>query len=201
MVKVEIEIKGLEAAMTAISMLRERSIKTRPLMEEAGNILLQSVARNFEEEGRPTKWKPWSELTRKIYESRAVAKAQSTKTWQRAGKRRRESIEEQYKANYVAGSKILQSRNADLKKSVDKGRVTDTYVEIGSSLPYARIHQLGGVVRPKRGRFLLVPLGNGRFLRLREAHIPARPYLVVQDEDKRAIIKAVHRFIFEGELP
>jgi phage gpG-like protein len=198
MVKVEIEVKGLEAAMNVIGSMAQRGVKTRPLMRAAGNILLQSVARNFEEQGRP-RWKPWSELTKAIYEGQAVARAQSTKAWQRAGERGRRSIEQRYVQRYVAGGKILQ-RSGDLKKSIEIGRIGDTYVEIGSSLPYARIHQLGGVVRPKRYRFLFVPTASG-FLRLREAHIPARPFLLVQDEDKRAIILATCDYLLEGELP
>lgn len=198
MVKVEIEVKGLEAAMNVIGSMAQRGIKTRPLMRAAGNILLQSVARNFEEQGRP-RWKPWSELTKAIYEGQAIARAQSTKAWQRAGERGRRSIEQRYVQRYVAGGKILQ-RSGDLKKSIEIGRIGDTYVEIGSSLPYARIHQLGGVVRPKRYRFLFVPTASG-FLRLREARIPARPFLLVQDEDKRAIILATRDYLLEGKLP
>lgn len=36
-------------------------------------------------------------------------------------------------------------------------------VRVGTNLPYAAIHEFGGVIRPKRSRFLTVPIGqNGR---------------------------------------
>lgn len=196
MVRVEIEVKGIEAVMNVIGSMAQRGEKTRPLMRVAGNILLQSITRNFEEQGRP-RWKPWSELTKRIYTDQAIARAQSTKAWQRAKEKGRQSIEQRYVQRHVAGGKILQ-RSGDLKKSIEIGHVGDSYVEIGSSLPYARIHQLGGVVRPKRHRFLFVPTAGG-FLRLREARIPARPFLMVQDEDMRAIVLATRDYIIEGK--
>jgi phage gpG-like protein len=185
--------------MNVISGLAARGQRTRPLMQAAGNVLLQSVARNFEEEGRPERWQSLSPLTRQIYEGLAVERARATKAWQRATEAGRRRIEDRYVQRWVAGAKILH-RTGDLKKSIDIGRVTDDYVEVGSSAPHARIHQFGGVVRPKRGRFLLVPAGGGRFLRLREARIPARPFLVVQDEDKRAIVLLARNYILEGRL-
>lgn len=191
--------RGLEALMNVVASAAARGVRTRPLMWAAGQIVLASVARNFEEGGRPASWPPWAPLTRRVYEGLAVERARATRRWQRAGEERRRSIEAGYVAHWVGGAKLLH-RSGDLKKSVTIGEVSDARVVVGSSLPYARIHQLGGVVRPRRHRFLFVPAGGNRFLRLREARIPARPYLLFQDEDRRAIVLAARRFLLEGEV-
>lgn len=36
-------------------------------------------------------------------------------------------------------------------------RVTADTVSIGSNKPYARVHQIGGTIRPKNGKFLAIP--------------------------------------------
>jgi len=97
----------------------------------------------------------------------------------------------------ISAAKIL-SRSGDLKKSIHIGRVTNESVEIGSSLPYARIHQLGGVIRPKTKKALCVPMGGGRFLLLKSVTIPARPFLAIQKEDEQVIMRAVRTYILEG---
>lgn len=191
MVKVQIKAEGLEQAMAFMSdVARNRGIKLRPLMARAGQILLASVMRNFEEEGRP-RWKKWSPLTLKIYHGLAREKVESR--YKRPATRAKHMRAEMAK---IAAGKIL-SRSGDLKKSIHVGRVTNESVEIGSSLPYARIHQLGGVIRPKTKKALCVPMG-GRFLMLKKVTIPARPYLVAQEEDGRAIMRAVRIYILEG---
>ncbi|MDI6711471.1 MAG: phage virion morphogenesis protein [Bacillota bacterium] len=195
---VKIEVRGLEAALSVVESMAARGRHTAPLMRHLGMIMLQSTAQNFEAGGRPEPWKPWSPLTRKVYEGQAVARARATGRWQRAGERGRRSIERRYVERWVGGAKILH-RSGDLKKSIVLGRVTDAYVEIGSSLPYARIHQLGGVVRPKNTGRLFVPAGDG-FLLLRQATIPARPFLVFQDEDRRAVVLAARDYLVEGRV-
>ena len=38
---------------------------TRPAMQSIAQMMLESVRQNFESEGRPVKWKPWKDATRK----------------------------------------------------------------------------------------------------------------------------------------
>jgi len=190
-VKVQIKAEGLDRAMAFMSDLaRNRGIKLRPLMARAGEILLHSVMRNFEEEGRP-RWKKWSPLTVRIYAGLAREKVE--RRYKRPATRAKHMRVEMAK---IAAGKIL-SRSGDLKKSIHVGRVTNESVEIGSSLVYARIHQLGGVVRPRAKRALCVPMGGGRYLMLKKATIPARPFLAVQEEDKLAIMRAARAYILE----
>ena len=195
---VKISVKGLEAAMNVIADMAARSVKTRPLMGQIGHIILGSVARNFESEGRPGKWKPISRLTQDIYEGRLLDRLRATKGY---GKIKREATRLRRESAFLERhkGKILQ-REGDLRKSIVVGKVTNTSVEVGSSLPYARIHQLGGEITPKRGPYLLIPIGGGRFLRVKKVTIPARPYLVLQDEDGTTILKATKDYILDAAL-
>lgn len=54
---------------------------------------------------------------------------------------------------------------------------------VGSNLPYARIHQEGGVIKPKNAKALRI---GGSFRS--SATIPARRYLGLSKEDRREIV-------------
>lgn len=74
--------------------------------------------------------------------------------------------------------KILQVRGqlaASITPQVDRFSVT-----LGTNLPYAAIHQFGGQAGPGR-----------------KVTIPARPYLVVQDEDIEDIIDTLTDYLLE----
>lgn len=47
---------------------------------------------------------------------------------------------------------------------------------IGSNLKYARIHELGGIIRPVTAQFLHFVI-DGQHVMTKEVHMPARPYL------------------------
>lgn len=49
--------------------------------------------------------------------------------------------------------------------------------KIGSNLPYARIQEFGGVIRPKKKKMLAFKV-NGRWVFAKKVTIPKRPYLV-----------------------
>ena len=46
-----------------------------------------------------------------------------------------------------------------------------------SKIPYARIQEYGGTIRAKGGGFLTFKTSDGRWVRVRQVTIPARPYL------------------------
>lgn len=58
---------------------------------------------------------------------------------------------------------VLQRRSGALADSGRVEPVADGFlVRFGSdSVPYARIHEFGGVIYPKRARYLRIPLANG----------------------------------------
>lgn len=79
-------------------------------------------------------------------------------------------------------------RTGALRNSISL-RTDANSARIGSALPHARIHQLGGVIpahtiRPRTGKALRIPVGGGNFIFRAKANIPAvripaRPYLPV----------------------
>lgn len=183
--------------MNVIASMAARGVNTRPLMGTIGQIILGSVTKNFEAEGRP-RWKPISSLTQDIYTGRLLDRLESSRGYQ---KLKREKTKLARRSTYLAqhGSRRILQGEGDLKKSIVVGKVTRNSVEVGSSLPYARIHQLGGEIRPKKGKYLLIPIG-GRFVRLKKATIPARPYLLLQKEDETTIIRATTDYLQQAAL-
>jgi phage virion morphogenesis protein len=97
--------------------------------------------------------------------------------------------------------KPLQPLTLELKKNKDHGILWDSgilkdtlafdlegddAVAIGSMMVYARIHQLGGTIKPKGGRKALNVPGRGF---RRSVTIPARPYLGVSVADREVFEK------------
>ncbi|MHC1788665.1 phage virion morphogenesis protein [Solidesulfovibrio sp.] len=57
----------------------------------------------------------------------------------------------------------------------------------GPSLVYARIHQEGGVIRPKNAKALFFRGADGQARTVKAVRIPARPYLGMSAEDWNTI--------------
>ncbi len=55
----------------------------------------------------------------------------------------------------------------------------------GTSVKYARIHQLGGTIKPKSAKALKINIPGIGWRTMKQVTIPARPFLVLQDEDIR----------------
>lgn len=205
---IEIKADGLDQVNRALTSMAERGARMAPLMGQIGQALIASVHENFAAEGRP-KWKPLSAKTVESYQAAAVQKAQSTKRWKNAkSATTRSNIEASRVEQDVGGHKILVQKG-DLRQSIMVGAVTDESVEIGSSLPYARIHQLGGTIgpvtiKPLNKQALAIPTANGTIIRrsatIPERTIPARPYLAIQEDDKTLIAGLTIRYIREGGL-
>jgi len=73
----------------------------------------------------------------------------------------------------------LVSRTGNLRRSInttvkDKGSVIEG--TIGTAVKYGPIHELGGVIKPIKGKYLKFAI-NGQWKSVRQVKIPARPYL------------------------
>lgn len=111
--------------------------------------------------------------------------------------------------------RVLASGGQTLVKSGalrDSGRISDVGndhvdVEWGRGLPYAAIHQFGGTINhPGSDKLQVFQIdGHTIFTHKTRAHkidIPARPYLLFQEEDVRRIGEMLTSFIIEGvEMP
>ncbi len=145
---------------TELKGLAGRLAKPRQALKECGLVLLRSVAKNFASGGRPVRWKP-------------------------SGRARRQGG-------------VTLTDTARLKKSMTM-EVTEKRLAVGTNVKYARIHQLGGridknvTVRthwrrmvqafgrpiPPRSQMVAAHSRHVRFM------VPARPFLMIQDEDWR----------------
>jgi len=197
MVKLYVKENGLSAATNVIASMAQRGVNTRPLMGRIGQIMLTAIGRNFESEGRP-RWKPLSPLTKELYSGRLIDQLRATKGYQKIKKDATRQRREQAFIQKKGGSKLLQ-QSGDLRKSVVIGKFSKDSVEVGSPLIYARIHALGGEIRPKNKKSLLIPLGGGQFLHVRKVTIPARNYLQLQNEDGVTIMMATKDYLLEGK--
>jgi phage gpG-like protein len=87
--------------------------------------------------------------------------------------------------NILLGTSGLRSRSGNLVKSIvvnhkqnfnRGGQAFFTLAAGNSRVPYAAIHEYGGVVRPAKGKYLTFNV-NQRWVRVTQVVIPPRPYL------------------------
>lgn len=171
--QIDVKIKDKEVKRL-FTRLKKNVTDLRPAFREVGEIVLSSVIRNFQEGGRPDKWEPTR--IRSIYEAYTGRK---TKT---GANRRAYTVRGRLtKAfeRYTAGRKTLID-TARLQNSITARAQSDRVI-VGTNVVYARIHQLGG----KAGRN-------------KKVKIPARPYLLVQEEDWTPIRDCLRGFLMKG---
>jgi phage gpG-like protein len=179
---------------------QERLADPTPVLRAIGDLMVASVDRNFEAEGRPEKWAPLKPAT-----VRRKAKAGKSRILLWSGK---------LAASIASGV------------DVSNGKVT-----LGSTLPYARIHQQGGVIerKAKEGTLRLRTDARGDLLRqgasgrkknlavfATKNHVraveraftsgaydipmPARPYLVMQPGEQEAYGAIFWHFVLTGQI-
>lgn len=54
-------------------------------------------------------------------------------------------------------------------------------VQVGTNLIYARVHQFGAKILPKKGPFLVFPGPNGQLIFARKVTVPARPFMPIHN--------------------
>ena len=196
-VTIQVESKGMDNVIKTLETYASRGNNLRPVLRRFGKIIVAGVTKNFEEQGRPSRWKPRSDLTNKIYANQAMFGYMKKGIGKKGANALRKGMT--MAVERKLGNLIL-SGSGDLKKSIDDE--VDSYsVKVGSALPYARIHQLGGIITPKKSRALFIPMGNGQgAIRLRRVTIPARPYLVITSEEETQITDTAKLYILTGEV-
>jgi len=74
----------------------------------------------------------------------------------------------------------LKVRTGHLRRSIRSGIDANTHGVvgwIGSNIVYARIHELGGVIKPTKAKYLKFQVNN-KWVSKKQVTIPARPYLM-----------------------
>lgn len=146
-----IEVTGIEAIQTTLGKLAAVTENMRPIMAEIGNKLINEIDETFEAEGKP-KWTPLSRTALRM--GYTDLGRNGARTHNKDGQRSR-GFEQ-----YIADKKILYS-SGRLRNSITQD-MTDDSVTVGTNLPYAAVHQFGGMA------------GRGRKVR-----IPARPFMPI----------------------
>ncbi|MCE0745547.1 phage virion morphogenesis protein [Acetobacter sicerae] len=96
-------------------------------------------------------------------------------------------------ASEKKGEGILRGEQNHLYKSITS-YVDGNRLIWGSNLSYSRIHQLGGVIRPKNARALVFWMGGQKFQR-GSVTIPQRQYLGFTDEDRETLVGELEEYL------
>ena len=190
-------------ARVLINRLKERKQHTRPLMDDIAERMVRSVKRNFDEGGRPDKWKKsGSEST--LVKSRRLRNSihgSATRTEARVG------TNVKYARIHHHGG-VIRPKNAKnlaipLQDWIKAGPRNYYLHYVPASKKDNRPamlvrYQSGTVGRGKKAQMQeeMVPM----FLLVKKVKIPARPYMLIQNEDKTYIADRVKEFLTHGRL-
>jgi len=182
-------VKNTEKVKRELQKVAKRGSDARKPLKVIGLYMMRSIAKNFAEGGRPEKWQ--QSLSAKL-----------------TGKRT-----------------LIQS--AQLKNSITF-KATTRKLSIGTNKIYAKVQQFGGTIKPKSKKALTVPIhadavgmrasdfqntfvkkgiifmkrGENAvplFALKKSVKIPARPFLLFQQEDVDFINKRLGQWFLEGK--
>lgn len=190
-----IRVDGADQVMRRLARVAARGRNLRVPLIRAGAVMLKAVDQNFEAEGRPQRWKPRSPLTLAALRAEGMGRARETKRYQGAKRFRTKLNILRQAAGNMAGRKLLQV-SGQLRNSMTM-LAGSTSVAVGSAHPAARIHQKGGVIRPRTAKALSIPVGNRR-VKVLQVRIPARPFLVLTERDERSIVETFLTWLQDG---
>lgn len=158
---VGIAISGLQEVQNSLKLAGQAVGKPSVMLKVYGEILKRSIQRNFDEGGRPVRWQPL-----------ALSTLQTLGKYRmKHGGARWAGLTREERGSAALSNKKILIDTGRLRRSIRAVVVNDTTLEIGThDVPYAAIHQKGGMA------------GRGKRVR-----IPARPYLVIQEEDAFAM--------------
>ena len=117
----------------------------------------------------------WQDLTRHVRQVPREIPDVLRRTLERIG----ETATDEARAN--ASGRVLTRRSGDLARSIRHVvEITSTGAQVGlvagsPTVRYARIHEVGGIIRGRP--WLLFQVSAGQWRRVQQVVIPARPYL------------------------
>lgn len=91
---------------------------------------------------------------------------------------------------YRQGSPLIDS--GELRNSIQAVSDNDSAV-VGTNILYAPLHHFGGVIAPKNKPFLAFKINGEWVFTKKPVKIPARPFMVLTEEDKSDILNDVQR--------
>lgn len=138
-------------------------------MKEIGLYMMKSMHTNIKQGGRPEKWAPLSKLT--VF-----------------GRKHGGGVAQPLQDTGMLINSI----------SMETG---EGYVKVGTKVPYAKWQHYGTrpyVILPKNKKSLRFKVGYKDYKfakKIRHPGIPARPFVVIRDEDERMIMKILGDYI------
>lgn len=112
----------------------------------------------------------------------------------------------EYVRGYIVKNKlsgqVLSRRTGRLAGSITSAQRIegqDIVGMVGSNLKYARIHELGGVIRPKNFKFLHFMI-NGQEIFTKKVTMPKRPYIMPSIEESSKKIVSIFGTEFFAEI-
>lgn len=72
--------------------------------------------------------------------------------------------------------------SGELKNSISS-QVQGKTVQVGTNKEYARIHQFGGEITPKKGKYLKFKNSGGGYSQVKQVTMPPRPFIGISDDD------------------
>lgn len=94
-------------------------------------------------------------------------------------------------ANTVFSGKATNTLAGSIQTVKAESSATSAYVDVGPTVVYGRIHELGGIIKPVFARALHFVI-DGVHVVTQIVHMPARPYLrPAVDENKDKIVEAI----------
>jgi phage virion morphogenesis protein len=172
----EIDASELKKKMDEIA---GRITSKTKLLKLAGTIVSESVRTNFAQAGRPEKWKPSRRGTDQAVPGKTAGTLRNTN-------RLMNSI-----TSKVQGDEVLVGTNVVYAAVHHFGAAKGSFGEV---LAQVKAHQ-----RTSRAGKKYNVSGHGRKMKLPWGDIPARPFLLVQDEDILEIEALSARWIIEGK--
>lgn len=88
------------------------------------------------------------------------------------------------------GKPLVDSEN--LMKSITSDYDNNSAV-VGTDKAYAAIHQFGGVIKPKKGKYLVFKIGD-HWVMTDKVEIQARPFLQLTSQDEQDILDDVQAY-------
>ncbi|WP_326522719.1 phage virion morphogenesis protein [Sphingomonas sp.] len=164
-IKIKVDDSGAKAKLAALDSALG---KMQPVYAVVGNVLLNRIRLCFKLGIDP--WgSPWAKI-----------KWRAPRTREDDGKSKGKSLTAAGRAQLAAnaqGKSGAPLRDTGLLQRSISAKADGDGVTLGTNKIQARIHQFGGVIKPKKAKMLAFPGPTGEIIFAKKVTIPARPYL------------------------
>lgn len=167
--KIDVKADNSKVA-SVLDGLIERVSNPNPILKLIGQTLVESTQQRFAR-GEDPSGAPWADNT---FTTLEFFLQEHTSNFKKTGGLSKQG------AQRLAGKKPLTGKTKELQTTITS-QLSKGKLEVGSPLPYARMHQLGGTTATNS----MIP----------NKDIPARPFLGLSSKDEGEIIELVSDYL------